>query len=221
MALERAAIISAALDLLDTGGLDGLTMRKLAEALGVQAPSLYWHFPGKPALLDDMADALLVDVARDLEAAVGHDAALRQVAAEMRQALLARRDGALVFAGTFVLRDNVMRLGDATIGTLRQAGFDDVTAVRATFSLFYFVLGFVIEEQALGRVPAPDVAGLAEAARKFPHLLATLPHIIEADHDSRFAFGVDLIIRGLGTPPAGVDHQFDAIVRAFSKDRGR
>ena len=200
MALERGAIIAAALDLLDASGIEGLTMRKLAEALGVQAPSLYWHFPGKPALLEDMADALLADVARDIDASLAHDAILRQVAIEMRQALLARRDGALVFAGTFVVRDNVMRLGDAIIGLLRQAGFDDMTAVRATFSLFYFVLGFVIEEQALGRLPGADNTALAKGAENFPNILATLPHILETDHDARFAFGVDLVIKGLGTP---------------------
>src|SRR6218665_3603504 len=110
MPLESPAIIAAALDLLDQAGLDGLTMRKLAEALDVQAPSLYWHFPGKPALLDAMANALLEDVARVPVDGLSYQVVLRRSSDELRRALQARRDGARVYAGTFVMGENVLRL---------------------------------------------------------------------------------------------------------------
>src|SRR5260370_28603336 len=56
--VKQELIVQAALTLLDEVGLEGLTMRRLATALKIQAPSLYWHFPNKQALLDGMADAI-------------------------------------------------------------------------------------------------------------------------------------------------------------------
>jgi AcrR family transcriptional regulator len=64
-------VLAGALDLLDTDGLEGLTMRKLAAHLGVQAGALYWHFQSKRALLDAVADALLADVAGPAPGAPG------------------------------------------------------------------------------------------------------------------------------------------------------
>ena len=54
MALDRAQVVTAAIELLDEVGLDGLTLRRLAQELGVQAPALYWHFKDKQELLDQM-----------------------------------------------------------------------------------------------------------------------------------------------------------------------
>src|SRR5690606_3004815 len=96
--IQRDHVIRTALNLLDQDGLEGLTMRKLAQALQVQAPSLYWHFNSKQALIDGMADALVDSVARSFPDGQNWDARVRQVAGELRQALLRHRDGARVFA---------------------------------------------------------------------------------------------------------------------------
>ena len=74
--------------------------RKLAQALNIQAPSLYWHFNAKQALIDGMADALVENVARHCPSDQTWDEQVRHLALEFRQALLQRRDGARVFAGT-------------------------------------------------------------------------------------------------------------------------
>ncbi|MGH7776659.1 MAG: TetR family transcriptional regulator, partial [Candidatus Dormibacterales bacterium] len=60
--LTRGGVVSAALDLLRTDGLDGLTMRALADRLGVKAASLYWHVRDRDELLDLVAAALLAEV---------------------------------------------------------------------------------------------------------------------------------------------------------------
>ena len=67
--IQQEVIVRAALTLLDEVGLEGLTMRRLATALKIQAPSLYWHFPNKQALLDGMADAIFgaVSLPRNLK----------------------------------------------------------------------------------------------------------------------------------------------------------
>ncbi|WP_375451649.1 TetR/AcrR family transcriptional regulator C-terminal domain-containing protein [uncultured Devosia sp.] len=231
MTLERTRIVAVALDLLDRTGLDGLTMRKLADALGIQAPSLYWHFQGKPALLDDMADALLNDVALANGPAEDFRVVLHQSADELRRAFLSRRDGARVFAGTFVIRHNMMRLADTVIGALVSAGFDSATAVRANGSLLHYVLGFTIEEQAL-LVRQADNAPPAAIARRFaahmadgyPNLMAALPDFLDTDQDARFAFGLDLLIRGLGeqaaeapAPERGVARFIELMQQAATK----
>lgn len=219
MALERRTIVAAALKLLDRDGLERLTMRRLADELGVQAPSIYWHFAGKSALLDEMADALLHDVARDPLGATDHRVMLRHFASQLRAALLAHRDGALVFAGTFVVRDNVLRLADAMIGGLAQAGFDARTAARTCFSLLYYVLGFVIEEQALARRSRFDANALPARldGAVYPAARAALPHLADDSADARFDFGVDLIVAGLGTPPVRGSSAIEKLVEAMRK----
>ena len=63
--LDRQTVVRAALRLLDRAGLDGLTVRKLAGELGVQAPALYWHFKNKEELLEEMATTVFLDAVRD------------------------------------------------------------------------------------------------------------------------------------------------------------
>ena len=113
--IERAKVIGTALALLDQYGIEGLTMRKLAQALQIQAPSLYWHFESKQSLIDGMADALVNAVARDLPEAQPWEERVRQIAVELRLALLQHRDGARVFAGTYIVTDNVLRTSEAMI----------------------------------------------------------------------------------------------------------
>ena len=69
MPLERETVARAALVVLDEVGLDGLTVRRIAEALGVQNPALYWHFKNKQDLLDRMAEVMLADAFAELGAA--------------------------------------------------------------------------------------------------------------------------------------------------------
>lgn len=206
MALDRAVIVSAALNLLDDTGIEGLSMRKLGEVLGVQAPALYWHFPGKPALLEEMAEALLAGVAGRIVGNGDYAHTLRSGAREMRRALLSRRDGARVFAGTFVARPNVLSMGEVVIGSLRDAGFAAQTSARAVFSLMYFVMGFVIEEQALieqgreagGTHPlAEALAAFCSSTEGYPNIRASLPELLDTDQEARFDFGVDMVISGL------------------------
>lgn len=67
MALRKEQIIEEALQLLNESGLEGVTLRKLAKRLGVQAPALYWHFNNKAALVNEMAEAILRTEFADLQ----------------------------------------------------------------------------------------------------------------------------------------------------------
>lgn len=200
--IERSRVIGTALSLLDRYGIEGLTMRKLAQALQIQAPSLYWHFENKQSLIDGMADALVDAVAKDLPEAQPWEDRVHQVAVELRLALLRHRDGARVFAGTYVVTDNVLRTGEAMISAFIQAGAGAELAATSSFTVTYYVLGLVMEEQALGPESNLDLAArkqafLDSAREKYPHSWAAREAIFSEDFDARFATGMDLLIAGI------------------------
>ena len=197
MALERQNIVETALALLEGEGLEGLTMRRLADALQVQAPSLYWHFPGKQALLDDMADALLADVAVSNEPGNPYRATLRRIANELRVAFSTHRDGAQLFASSFVQRENGHRLAAAIVAALTQAGFDTPVAKKIEATLFQYVLGFVLAEQAAAKHHEANDLDIA------------------ADDQPDFAFGLDLIVIGIGEPPLKNVDKVNEFMRAL------
>lgn len=200
-AIARDNIIEAAFRLLDEAGIEGVTLRKVACALGIRAPSLYWHFKSKQALIDAMADAVIRDVAREIPAGQSWRQTLVQIAGEFRRAFKAHRDGARVYAGTFIATENVLRAGEATIGALASAGAPVNFAATATMDLIYYVVGFVIEEQAW---PTPgedtdtlDQAFFALAAARFPLCWQARDVWEEVDFDARFADGLALMLDGI------------------------
>lgn len=204
MRIQRDQIIATALVLLEENGLDGLTMRALAQALQVQAPSLYWHFPNKKALIDGMADALVEGVAREPVDGLPWQDAIRLVGEQLRQGLLAHRDGARVYAGTYVTSENTLRMGDAMVGPLLRAGASHELAAWGSFSMMYYVLGFVMEEQALGPDQHVDLAGnqadlLAMSKERFPSVFACAGTLFDTDLEERFALGLDIFIAGLAS----------------------
>lgn len=203
--VKQELIVQTALGLLDEVGLEGLTMRGLANALKIQAPSLYWHFPNKQALLDGMADTIFgaVSLPRQVKGKAW-DIQLKAVVRAIRRALLAHRDGARVFAGTYVPTDNVLRVVEAMMALMREAGASPKLSTDTAFSLVYYVLGFTTEEQGLD----PQTGGPLDLARRqaefaslaatsYPNIHAALKHMFSNDFDDRFEVGLDLLIRGL------------------------
>ncbi|MGO4753248.1 TetR family transcriptional regulator, partial [Streptomyces sp. 2MCAF27] len=100
--LDRAQVVDTALRLLNEVGLEGLTLRRIAKELNVQAPALYWHFKNKQALLDEMATAMYREMAAGAAAAPAATWQERVADAQraLRRALLRYRDGAKVFSGS-------------------------------------------------------------------------------------------------------------------------
>ncbi|MDO8032768.1 TetR/AcrR family transcriptional regulator C-terminal domain-containing protein [Janthinobacterium sp. SUN128] len=208
MKIQRETVIAAALDLLDEVGIDGLTMRRLAQKLDIKAASLYWHFTNKQALMDGMADALMEGVARKELAGPAWSpswfVAVSATAHDIRRALLKRRDGARVYAGTYVTTDNVFRVAEALIAPLCEAGASTRLASWGAFSILYYVTGFVTEEQPLVHLKAESAnierqreQFAALAAHRYPHALAAMDDLFDMDFDARFELGLDLLITGL------------------------
>lgn len=200
MKIVREDVVTKALALLDEVGIEGLTMRKLAEALKVQAPSLYWHFPKKIALLEAMADALLEPVGRGLPEAQPWEERLRVIAGDLRRALLSRRDASRVFAGTYVPNENTLRVGSLIHECLVAAGLDDRRASWGVFTFSHFVTGFAIEEEALRQIDAETMEKSRSQARhllvKYPLAAIALTEITVGNADERFAMGLQVNIYG-------------------------
>lgn len=228
-ALDRERIVSAALRLLNDVGLDGLTLRKVATELNVQAPALYWHVRNKQELLDEMATAMLREMSTDGAdrtdgAGPGDGSATGQswqpnwqeVLADtgrgLRRTLLRYRDGAKVFAGTRFTDTGHAARQEALLRRLVTAGFSAGAAARALFIVFAFTEGFVIEQQAVQpmpgvRDPGYDLAERAEAiGPEFPLAGQAGAEFFEG-HDARFEEGLTAVIVGieatLGPRPTG------------------
>lgn len=143
---RKADVVDRAIAVLDELGLDDLSMRRLAAELGVRPSALYHHFAGKDALLAAVADELLLRGRRATEV-VTWDAELRLSCVEVRDAMLACRDGAALVARVHALgigaQDPLLRMYDA----LARAGASEHLARIGARTLVHFVFGHVADEQ--------------------------------------------------------------------------
>ncbi|WP_215546220.1 TetR/AcrR family transcriptional regulator C-terminal domain-containing protein [Amycolatopsis sp. CA-230715] len=193
-------VARAALALVDSGGLESLTMRRLATGLGVQLPTIYRLFDGKHALLDAMAETILSDVlARitdDDEDADWTDR-LTTFAHGLRQTLLAQRDGARIVGGNYAAQQHTHALAETLLGGLHDAGFPVETAVWAGTTVFCYVLGEVLEQQGATGDEA-EVLANSLSGNEFPRL-AKMPVELFVAFDARFEFGLRVVVSGLRT----------------------
>jgi len=150
--LDRAAIVRGALDLLDEVGFEGLSTRRLAEALGVKGPSLYWHFASMRELFDHMAEAMLEEaLPRPDDYPDDWRAWLAAGARGIRRVALARRDGARILAGAQPTGTNATLSFPAMVARLEREGFSRGDATAAILSLGRYAVGWVLDEQVSGR----------------------------------------------------------------------
>src|SRR5262245_22734373 len=127
--LDQGQVVRAALVLLDELGLDELTMRRLAERLGVRAASLYRHVRNKDELLTLLGDEISAEI--PLTRAVGSwRDRLTEMAWNVRRGLLAHRDAARVLANTPPVGPRRLRHIESVLETLRMSGLDDRDAAR-------------------------------------------------------------------------------------------
>ena len=208
MAINPDVIARTALTLLTETGLDGLTMRLLADRLGVRAPTLYWHVRSKQHLLDAMAAVMFAEATADLAPPPpGQDWAdwLGDGARRLRSELLRYRDGARVFAGTNLAGPDLPRAMELALGVMTRAGLALPDALRSFATLLHYTVGATIEQQArtgadydgddpydparlLPRFDPERYPLAAEAAREV---------FLRNDADRDFEHGLQLFLRGL------------------------
>lgn len=180
MALHRTDVVGAALAIVDQYGIGDLTMRRLAERLGVQPGALYWHLPNKQSLLAAVSDVIVGEVALPPD---GDDwrTWLGEWAGGLRRTLLGHRDGAELVAST---RATGLGSTDWLTGPrdrLVAAGLGPGAASDAVQVLTHFVLGQVYEEQNRAQLAELGVSEPADAV----------------DAERLFRFGLEVIVTGL------------------------
>ena len=206
MPLDRQLILRQAFAVLDDAGLEGLTLRRLAARLDVQAPAIYWHFKNKQELLDEMGTQVLLEAVGDADAwkeLPGWQEWAFTYCAGLRKALLRYRDGAKMASGTFLTDTKMYAAMDMSLRKFVDAGFTLRQAAVAIGALYSYTVGFVIEEQAAQTMVGKlDVKYALEAREQrvnkdlYP-LAAAIGEEMFANYDSHFAEGVALIVNGL------------------------
>ncbi|WP_033346160.1 TetR/AcrR family transcriptional regulator C-terminal domain-containing protein [Catenuloplanes japonicus] len=178
--IHRDAVVSEALALLDELGLDAVSTRQLARRLGVEQPSLYWHFRTKKDLLTAMAEAAMAPHATAPLPVSGDDwrTWFLDNTRSFRRTLLLRRDGARLHAGSTPTSD-IARLR-VKMAFLVAAGVPEHDAQMAMLAAGRFTVGSVLEEQA-GPGTGADLP----------------PDAPVVDHEAAFEAGLALILEGL------------------------
>jgi TetR/AcrR family tetracycline transcriptional repressor len=199
-------IADAALRLIDTDGLDGLTVRRLAQELGVGTMTLYWYVQNKDEVLDLVADRMLAGI--EIPAPeTDWQVAVREVSTAVRAAALRHAAAVPVMVGRGSFGPNGLGLTEMSLQVFSAAGFDDADAADAYFAVSNFVWGFCAQQTAsVGSSARPEdrkayvgtVRDYIEALPpdRYPNLRAAAARIFTASMDERFAFGIDCLIAG-------------------------
>jgi TetR/AcrR family tetracycline transcriptional repressor len=197
--LSKSAVVGRALELADQGGVDSLTIRRLATELGVTPMALYWHFRSKDE----------VDLAADQSAPWPDQ--LRAIMESLVGVLRAHPSGAQLVLMHEKEGEGPMRAAEITLGLLRGAGFDPEQASEITRAGMWTALSLVMSEPGF----EPDVkASLTDAERvehqrrkqvkiallpadKYPRLVECAVPFTTVNPDFHYRFGIDLFIAGV------------------------
>ena len=203
--LSRDRVLRAAAAFADENGIEALSMRKLAQAVGVEAMSLYNHVASKEDLLDGMIDLVFSEIELP-SAEAGWQRAMRQRAISVRAALSRHRWAIGLMESRTSPGPATLRHHDAVLGCLRQAGFSLELAAHAYSALDSYIYGFALQERGLPFDTPQETAALAQVmlarfpADQYPHLAEfTFGHVMQPGYDfgHEYEFGLDLILDGL------------------------
>ena len=203
--LTRERVLLAAVALADESGIAALSMRKLGEALGVEAMSLYNHIAGKEDLLDGMIDLVFSEIELP-PAGEGWKGAMRRRAISVRTVLSRHRWAVGLMESRTSPGPATLRHHDAILGCLRNAGFSLELAAHAYAALDSYIYGFALQERGLPFDTPEETAALAQVmlaqfpADTYPHLAEfTFGHVLQPGYDfgSEYEYGLGLILDGL------------------------
>lgn len=193
MRWTRDDVVATAMMVLEREGLDALSLRGVAREMGAHLNSVTWHVKSKQGLIALMADAIIGSVSlEDLPGAPLDRVA--ELIQRYRQALLARRDGGRLVAGTFAAEGGTLRVAEALIEGLLAADFAPEEAARGCWALVYFTLGLTQEEQTSPESPNGAVPAAIESGT-YPAMARVGVYLLVADtFDARFHYGVSRLL---------------------------
>jgi AcrR family transcriptional regulator len=214
--LSKERVLTTAVALAARDGIESLTMRKLADELGAGAMSLYHYVPNKEALLDAMVDIVFGEI--ELPSTdVDWKTAMRRRAISTREVLNRHRWAVGLMESRTTPGPASLRLHDAVLGCLREAGFSIETTIQAYSVQDAYIYGFALQEKTVPFDTAEESAAVAEKqvqqfaelaeerqfaalAEEFPYLAEVVAgHVAKVGYDfaSAFEYGLDLILDAL------------------------
>ena len=201
--LSRDRVLQAALQLADEGGIESLSMRKLAQVLGVKAMSLYNHVANKNDIIEGIVDRVMGEIELpDFDA--DWKSAMRRRAISAHQVLLRHPWAAIAIMSGVNVGPAALRYVDATLGCLREAGFSWEMADHAWNVMDSHIYGFTLqalnfpfEEDEYAVVATEFVAMIPP--EDYPHLNGLTQEVIAKRYNGihNFEFGLDLLLNGL------------------------
>lgn len=202
--LTREQVLAAAVAIVDAEGLEALSMRRLGQALGVEAMSLYRHVRDKEDLLDGIHGAILAEM-RPAPRSGGWRARLGAMARAFRAVLRAHPRALPLFATRPAVAPTSLAHFDQALGVLEEAGLSAADRLRCVHALLCYVVGSALWQFGDAGDGAPRVDYGALPPQALPHLAAAAPALESWDLDAEFDFGLEAFVRGLeertGRPP--------------------
>lgn len=202
-ALSRDAIVDAALRVLDEVGLDGLSMRRVADELDTGPASLYWHVANKDQLLNVILDRVIGEIPLPDPDPTRWEEQLRTFARDGRAVFRRHRDIGRASLGRVPMGPSLLRVIEWQLELLDGTGIPTQAA-----AWFGDLLGLYVGAHAFEDALGADDDNAAQAmgaymrmlpAERFPYLMAASSEFAAGDADERFEFGLDLLIRGLAS----------------------
>jgi Tetracyclin repressor-like, C-terminal domain/Bacterial regulatory proteins, tetR family len=201
--LSRERILITAIHLADKSGLESLSMRKIAQELGVQAMSLYNHVANKDDLLDGIIDIVIGEIEVP-NLGVDWQTAMRRRANSAHEVLLRHPWATTPIVSRINIGPAMLRYIDATLGCLCEAGFSFEMVDRAWNAIDSHIYGFTLQELNFP-IKTTEYAKAAQEyipnipADKYPYMNRLTYYIIDGYYDGivDFNFGLELILDGL------------------------
>jgi TetR/AcrR family tetracycline transcriptional repressor len=206
--LSKATVIARAIALADAEGLDALTIRRLAQELGVTPMALYWHFRNKDELLGGLADQIWSEIDTDVDPAAPWAAQLHGLLESLVRVLRAHPSASQLLLSGEKQSPAALEATETTLAVLRRAGFDARHASAVARNALWTGLMLAMSEP--GYNPSLTEAERAEHQRRSMVRLAMLPPdrypcLVEAagpmtacdDPDFHYRLGIDLFISGV------------------------
>ena len=203
--LTEERVLDGALALADRVGIEALTIRRLADELGVKPMTIYHHLPSKQAIVDGMVERVFAEIDLPPED-LSWTQAVRVRCLSARGVLNRHPWAALLMESRSAPGPINLRHHEAMLACLRRGGLSWPMTAHAYAVLDSYIFGFAFEEATL---PSTDGEGLAEIAREmatafdpqeYPMLRAfTIEHVLQPGYSFgvSFEFGLDLLIGGL------------------------
>jgi TetR/AcrR family transcriptional regulator, tetracycline repressor protein len=205
--LSKRAVTDRALKLADADGLEALTIRKLAQDLGVTPMALYWHFRSKEDLLEGMAEQVWGEVEVHIDTSAPWWAQLQGGLESLLAVLRAHPSAPQLLLEHEKQNEAALRAAEATLEILRGAGFDPEHAAEIARSALWTGIMLVMSEPGW----APELYGDERAeeqrrnqvffamlpAARYPRLVECAAPMADCDPELHYRLGVELFIAGV------------------------